>query len=106
MRETPEQLAEPQRLLAISLSGSTAHLRSIVTERTLTAERVTPVLTGMCALSPAAVTARGEPRISAVDGHDRWIFGTARTAAKAPACGTCAAMICASSCTAVRRPPT
>ncbi|GAA4603196.1 hypothetical protein BJY16_004530 [Actinoplanes octamycinicus] len=86
MRETPDQLAELQRLLETSLAGSTAHLRSIVTERTLTAEQVTGVLTGMCTLSLATVTARGEPRISAVDGHflhGRWIFGTARTAAKA-----------------------
>lgn len=40
----------------------------------------------MCVLSLATVTATGEPRISAVDGHflhGRWVFGTARTAAKA-----------------------
>lgn len=40
----------------------------------------------MCTLSLATVTARGEPRISAVDGfllHGAWVFGTSRGAAKA-----------------------
>ncbi|BCY08046.1 pyridoxamine 5'-phosphate oxidase family protein [Actinoplanes sp. L3-i22] len=86
MRETPEEIAELQRLLDASLSGATAHLRSIVAERTITAERLAGVLTGMCVLSLATVTAKGEPRISAVDGHflhGCWVFGTARTAAKA-----------------------
>jgi hypothetical protein len=86
MRETPAEIDDLQRLLDTSLSGSTAHLQSIVTGRTVTAEQLTRVLTGMCTLSLATVTATGEPRISAVDGHflhGRWIFGTARTAAKA-----------------------
>lgn len=86
MRETPEELDEIQALLDASLSRSTAHLRSIFTERTLTAEQLTRILTGMCTLSLSTVTAKGEPRISAVDGHflhGRWVFGTARTAAKA-----------------------
>ncbi|GLW28527.1 pyridoxamine 5'-phosphate oxidase family protein [Actinoplanes regularis] len=86
MRETAEEIGELQRLLDGSLSGSTAHLRSIVAERTITAEQLAGVLTGMCVLSLATVTAAGEPRVSAVDGHflhGRWVFGTARTAAKA-----------------------
>ncbi|PXY31878.1 pyridoxamine 5'-phosphate oxidase family protein [Prauserella muralis] len=86
MRETPEELAELQALLDSSLSRSTSHLRSIVTERTLTAKQLTQVLTGMCTLALSTVTAKGEPRISAVDGHflhGRWVFGTARNAAKA-----------------------
>ncbi|MBB5874394.1 hypothetical protein F4553_007828 [Allocatelliglobosispora scoriae] len=86
MRETSEELTELQALLDASLSRSTAHLRSIVTERTVTAEQLTQVLTGMCTLALSTVTAKGEPRISAVDGHflhGRWCFGTARTAAKA-----------------------
>jgi hypothetical protein len=44
------------------------------------------VLTGMCVLSIATVTRRGEPRISGVDGHflhGRWVFTTSGTAAKA-----------------------
>ena len=86
MRETPEELNELQALLDASLSRSTDHLRSIVTERTLTAEQLTQILVGMCTLALSTVTAKGEPRISGVDGHflhGRWHFGTARTAAKA-----------------------
>ncbi|GAA3433555.1 pyridoxamine 5'-phosphate oxidase family protein [Kutzneria kofuensis] len=87
MRETPEELAELQALLDASLARSTSHLRSIITtERTLTAEQLTQALTGMCTLALSTVTAKGEPRVSGVDGHflhGRWHFGTARTAAKA-----------------------
>ncbi|GAA3607892.1 hypothetical protein GCM10022419_111070 [Nonomuraea rosea] len=87
MRETPEDLKELQTLLDASLSRSTSHLRSIInTERTLTAKQLTQVLTGMCTLSLSTVTAKGEPRISGVDGHflhGKWHFGTARGAAKA-----------------------
>jgi hypothetical protein len=86
MRETPEDLKELQDLLDSSLSRSTSHLRSIITERTLTAEQLTQVLTGMCTLALSTVTAKGEPRISGVDGHflhGKWHFGTARSAAKA-----------------------
>ncbi|RSN70357.1 MULTISPECIES: pyridoxamine 5'-phosphate oxidase family protein [Actinomadura] len=86
MRETQEELDGLQALLDSSLSRSTSHLRSIVAERTMSAERLTRVLTGMCTLALSTVTAKGEPRISAVDGHflhGRWHFGTARDAAKA-----------------------
>ena len=86
MRETPEELNKLQSLLDSSLSGSTAHLRSIVEGRTITAAQLTGVLTGMCTLALSTVTAKGEPRISGADGHflhGRWHFGTARNAAKA-----------------------
>ncbi|MFB7910845.1 pyridoxamine 5'-phosphate oxidase family protein [Kitasatospora sp. NPDC056076] len=87
MLETPDDLARLQALLDASLARSTAHLRSIISsERTLTAVQLTRVLTGMCTLALSTVTAKGEPRISGVDGHflnGRWYFGTARTAAKA-----------------------
>lgn len=86
MHETREELVELQALLDASLSGATDHLRSIVAARTATAEELTRLLTGMCTLALSTVTASGEPRISAVDGHflhGRWVFGTARTAAKA-----------------------
>jgi hypothetical protein len=87
MRETPEELAALQTLLDTSLAGATGHLRSIIAaDRTLTAEQLTSVLTGMCLLTLSTVTAKGEPRVSGVDGHflhGRWYFGTARTAAKA-----------------------
>ena len=88
MKETETELDELQALLDRSLSGSTKHLRGIVKpgERTLTARQMVTVLTAMCTLSIATVTSRGEPRISGVDGffwHGRWLFGTARGAAKA-----------------------
>ncbi|MEV5569756.1 pyridoxamine 5'-phosphate oxidase family protein [Spirillospora sp. NPDC052269] len=87
MRETPEELEELQALLDASLSRSSSHLRSIITaERTLTAEQLTGILTGMCTLALSTVTAKGEPRISGADGHflhGKWHFGTARDAAKA-----------------------
>ena len=86
MRETPEELNELQTLLDASLLRSTAHLRSIITESTVRAEQLTQVLVGMCTLALSTVTAKGEPRISGVDGHflhGKWHFGTARSAAKA-----------------------
>ncbi|WP_327149801.1 pyridoxamine 5'-phosphate oxidase family protein [Nocardia sp. NBC_01329] len=87
MRETPEELTALQALLDASLAGSTSHLRSIIApDRTLTAEQLTTILTGMRTLALSTVTVKGEPRISGVDGHflhGRWYFGTARTAAKA-----------------------
>ena len=87
MRETREELDELQTLLDASLSRSTSHLRSIInTGSTLTAEQLTQVVTDMCTLALSTVTAKGEPRISGVDGHflhGKWHFGTARGAAKA-----------------------
>ncbi|MQA17737.1 MAG: hypothetical protein GEV09_27810, partial [Pseudonocardiaceae bacterium] len=88
MHETEAELDEIQTLLDSSLARSTAHLQPIVVagQRTLTARQLADVITGMCTLSVATVTAAGEPRISGIDGHflhGRWIFGTARSAAKA-----------------------
>ncbi len=86
MRETPQELDDLQALLDASLSRSTTHLRSIITERTLTAEQLSQILTGMSTLALSTVTAKGEPRVSGVDGHflhGTWYFGTARSAAKA-----------------------
>ena len=87
MYETEPETRALQTLIDASLGRSTAHLQSIITgERSLTAEQLTRVLTGMCVLALSTVTAKGEPRVSAVDGHflhGRWVFGTARGAAKA-----------------------
>ncbi|QBI56015.1 pyridoxamine 5'-phosphate oxidase family protein [Streptomonospora litoralis] len=90
MYETTTELAELQHLLDSSVERASAHLRSIYLggERpsTLTAAQLTGALTGMCTLSVSTVTARGEPRISGIDGHflhGRWIVGTDRSAAKA-----------------------
>jgi Pyridoxamine 5'-phosphate oxidase len=85
--ETEPEIRELQTLIDASLGRSTAHLQSIITgERSLSAEQLARVLTGMCVLVLSTVTAKGEPRVSAVDGHflhGRWVFGTARSAAKA-----------------------
>lgn len=69
MRERREELDELQALLDASLFRSSAHLRSIFTERTLTAAHLTQILTGMCSLALSTVTAKCEPRITGVDGH-------------------------------------
>jgi hypothetical protein len=87
MFETPEELARLQALLDGSHARSTEHLRGIIHgDRTLGAEQVAGLLTGMKVISVATVTAHGEPRISAMDGHflhATWTFSTSRTAAKA-----------------------
>jgi general stress protein 26 len=87
MYESPAEIAALQTLLDESRAGSTAHLRGIVTdEHTLGAAELAGLLTGMRVLSVATVTARGEPRISALDGHflhGTWTFSTDGSAAKA-----------------------
>jgi general stress protein 26 len=85
--ETPDEIARLQRLLDESHGRATEHLRGIISdERTLAAPHLAGLLTGMKVISVASVTARGEPRISAMDGHflhGTWTFSTSRTAAKA-----------------------
>jgi hypothetical protein len=70
-----------QELLDASFARSSEHLRSIMTEpRRLTATRLRAELPCPAVLNIATVTAGGEPRISAVDGHfldDAWHFTTA-----------------------------
>lgn len=87
MLETPDETMALQALLDASHARATGHLRSIINDdRTLTAEQLVALLTGMKVLSVATVTAAGEPRISALDGHflhGTWTFGTSGTSAKA-----------------------
>src|SRR4051812_7552233 len=87
MLETPDETAALQALLDASHAKASGHLRSIIDDdRTLTAEQLVALLTGMKVLSVATVTASGEPRISALDGHflhGTWTFGTSGTSAKA-----------------------
>jgi general stress protein 26 len=87
MLETPDDLARLQSLLDASHARATEHLRGIIhDQRTLTASHIVGLLTGMKVISAATVTAHGEPRISAMDGHflhGTWSFSTSRTAAKA-----------------------
>jgi hypothetical protein len=87
MLETPHETAALQDLLDASHARATGHLRSIIDDdRTLSAEQLVALLTGMKVLAVATVTAAGEPRISALDGHflhGTWTFGTSGTSAKA-----------------------
>jgi len=87
MKETAAEVTELQQLLDAAYQRSTEHLQNIITDsRRLDAGELVRVLTGMCTLNLATVTARGEPRISAVDGHflhARWVFTTSGSAAKA-----------------------
>jgi len=87
MLETPQEIAALQELLDASRASATAHLRSIITDdRALMARDLVALLTGMRVLSVATVTARGEPRISALDGHflhATWTFSTDGSSAKA-----------------------
>jgi hypothetical protein len=87
MYETDAEIDALQRLLDASYGTSTDHLRGIISDdHRLTARDLVALLTGMKVLSVATVTARGEPRISALDGHflhATWSFGTSGTAAKA-----------------------
>lgn len=87
MFETPAELASLQQLLDRSHASATAHLRGIIHgDRALSAPDIAALLTGMKVLSVATVTARCEPRISALDGHflhGRWTCSTDGSAAKA-----------------------
>ncbi len=87
MDETAEELARLQRLLDASFASASAHLRSIMTApRRLSATQLVAALPCPAVLNLATVTARGEPRLSAVDGHFRhghWYFGTAVDSPKA-----------------------
>jgi hypothetical protein len=81
MDETSEELAALQQLIDRSFAGASAHLRGIMAEpRRLTAERIAADIPRPAVLNLATVTASGEPRVSAVDGHflhGRWYFTTA-----------------------------
>ena len=87
MFETPEELARLQALLDASHARATDHLRDIIDDdRRLSASHIAGLLTGMKVITAATVTAKGEPRISAMDGHflhGTWTFSTSRASAKA-----------------------
>ena len=86
MYETEADLARLQELIDASFARSSEHLRSIMSPpRRLTARRLARDLTGIAVLNVATVTARGEPRISALDGHflhARWYATTSGTSPK------------------------
>lgn len=87
MRETTDELAALQQLIDASFAAASDHLRGIMApERRLTAEQMVSDIPSPAVLNLATVTARGEPRISAVDGHflhGRWYFTTAADSPKA-----------------------
>lgn len=87
MTDDEAELDALQNLLDASFERASGHLRSIMTpERRLTAERLVAELPCPAVLNIATVTARGEPRISAVDGHflrGHWYFTTDGTSPKA-----------------------
>lgn len=87
MFETPAELHRLQHILDAALEGASEHLRAIIHDgRSLRSGEIAGLLSGMRTLSIATVTARGEPRISAVDGHflhARWVFSTSVTSPKA-----------------------
>jgi hypothetical protein len=87
MRETPEELAALQQLIDASFAAASDHMRGIMApERRLTAERIVADVPSPAVLNVATVTRRGEPRISALDGHFlhcRWYFTTAGDSPKA-----------------------
>jgi len=87
MWETAEELTALQSLLDLSFEKSSAHLTSIMTlKRRLTAERLIAELPSPAVLNIATVTASGEPRVSAVDGHfihGQWHFTTDASSPKA-----------------------
>lgn len=87
MRETAAELSSLQHLLDSSFNRASEHLRSIMTApRRMTAARLVAELPSPAVLNIATVTARGEPRLSAVDGHffhGRWYFTTSDESPKA-----------------------
>jgi hypothetical protein len=80
MWETTEEMTAMQHLLDVSFERASTHLKSIMsTERRLNAERLVAELPSPAVLNIATVTAKGEPRVSAVDGHfihGRWQWTT------------------------------
>ncbi len=87
MYESPAEVGALQDLLDRSFEVASEHLTSIMTPpRRLSAQRLIDDLSGIAVLNLATVTARGEPRLSAVDGHflhGRWHFTTSATSPKA-----------------------
>jgi pyridoxine/pyridoxamine 5'-phosphate oxidase len=87
MDETPDELRDVQQLLDASFARASEHLASIMTRpRRLSAEQLVAQLPVPAVLNIATVTARGEPRVSAVDGHflhGRWYFTTSADSPKA-----------------------
>jgi hypothetical protein len=80
VRETPEEIAELQRMLDAHLAHANPHMTSIVTpERRLTAEQVVTHLQGTRIVAFATVSPKGKPRVSPLDSlllHGRFTLAT------------------------------
>ena len=80
MRETPEEIAELQRMFDAHLARANPHMTAIVTpERRLTAEQVVRYLDGTRHVAFATVTPKGQPRVSPLDTlflHGRFTLST------------------------------
>jgi hypothetical protein len=87
MFETPAELASLDALLDASFEGAGAHLVGIIApDRRLSASDLVRYLVGVRHLVLATVSAKGEPRCSAVDGlfiHGRFLFSTSGESVKA-----------------------
>lgn len=87
MNESSVELETLQLLLDRSAGEGNRHLTDIVEpQRRLSAEQLCADLRGVVVLNVATVTKKGEPRMSAVDGHflhGHWHFSTADSAVKA-----------------------
>jgi hypothetical protein len=87
MFETASELASLDALMAGSFDRAGDHLSSIISaDRRLSAADLARYLVGVGHLVVATVTARGEPRCSAVDGlfiHGRFWFSTSGQSIKA-----------------------
>jgi hypothetical protein len=87
VKETAEELRAVQQLLDASFARASEHLVSIMEpKRRPSAADLVAELPSPAVLNIATVTARGEPRISAVDGHflhGHWYFTTAAPSPKA-----------------------
>ena len=80
MRETPEEIAELQRMFDAHLAHANSHMTAIVTpERRLTAQQVVRYLEGTRHVAFATVTPKGQPRVSPLDTlflHGRFTLST------------------------------
>ncbi len=87
MHENSAEIDDLQALLDASFARASAHLLSImVPQRRLSARRLVTEVPIPAVLNIATVTARAEPRVSAVDGHflhGHWHFTTPSDSPKA-----------------------
>jgi len=86
MRETPEEIAELQRMFDAHLARANPHMTAIVTpKRRLSAEQVANHLQGTRIVAFATVSPKGQPRVSPLDSlflHGRFTLSTDVTATR------------------------